>query len=588
MIEKSGFEPPGWLSGEAKLDELAKSIHVDPLAVVWGLAEDCGVRRSPRFGSSSSPVVLPTVADQATNEVASIWLRPFPLSEGEVGAGAIANQPGVKGKSAGQPSVADSLNPMLSDATSPTAIPQAPSGSRQPVPDSQPVPETQPATESRVPVLTETGQVADPPLPTGGEGPNQDAIAGRNDVANRPLPIVVDLNPGLLVAGSQPDLSLNAVQLLPSSPLPPAALVQFTNLVFSGNEGTAGTVQIQLGLTQAPTTPLTITLNAGNYLVVDADNNLQNGTQTTLTFTAANWNLPQTVWFMAEVDGVASDRLTGNDIAYTLSGGATETGSYTLGTVRNTYAPDLTRFNIDLDFRNDTTGYWTAARQAIAQRAANDWSNLIANEWTGFQLNNSFSKLGSDGNYTANTFAVERYVDDLVVFVNTINTNGTAGGFGAVEYDIGGWLTSPQLQTRVGQIAIDPAVGDTFLYNAVLHELGHTLGLVGLNWDGFLQQNLATPQTATFNGPYTTAANGGIPLPLQSQDGANPVTGAFDYWHPAGSVYSAMSYGWIYAVTGPTAIDAAILADSGYQVYGVNVPLPTPVVPPVVAVPAIA
>jgi hypothetical protein len=394
-------------------------------------------------------------------------------------------------------------------------------------------------------------------------------------------PIVIELDartlasrqPGLLERSVGPD----PVQLLPVNPPPPVIpVVQFTNLTFSGLEGATGTVQIQLGITQALTAPLTLTFNAGNFLVVDTDNNLQNGTQTTMTFTAENWNQPRTLWFMAEVDGVATDRLSGNEIAYTLSGGTTATGSFNVGMVHNTYAPDLTRFNIDLDFRNDTTGFWTEARRAIAQRAANDWANLIASEWTGLQLNTSFSKLGNDGNYTSDIFAVKRYVDDLVVFMNTINTNGTAGGFGAVEYDVGGWLSSPELQTRVGQVAIDPAVGDTFLYNAVLHELGHTLGLVGLNWQGFLQQNMATPQTATFSGLYSTAANGGNPVPLQSQDGPNPVTGAFDYWHPANSVQSVMSYGWIYSVTAPTAIDAAMLADSGYQVYGVNVPVPVP------------
>ncbi|MDX2232602.1 MAG: hypothetical protein NW220_23430 [Leptolyngbyaceae cyanobacterium bins.349] len=398
---------------------------------------------------------------------------------------------------------------------------------------------------------------------------------------------------------------------------PSVPLVQFSNLVFSGNEGATGSVQVRLGLSQAPTTPLTLSFNPGNFLVVDADNNLQNGTQTTLTFTAQDWNQPRTIWFIAEVDGVASDRLVGNTIAYTLSiptppvttasvtstpattpttptlpatstrtaptipttPAPLATGTYDLGIVRNTYAPDLTQFNIDLDFRHDTTGFWTAARRAIAQKAANDWSVRIANEWTGLQLNTTLSKIGADGNYSTQTFATKRYVDDLLVFVNTINTNGTAGGFGGVEYSVGGWLTSPELKPRVGQIAIDPAVGDVYLYNAVLHELGHTLGLVGLNWEGFTQQNLATPQTATFNGLFSRAANGGNFIPLQSQNGPNPVTGAYDYWHPASNVFSAMSYGWLYAVQGPTPIDFAMLADSGYRVYGVNTPFPAPPVP---------
>ena len=388
-------------------------------------------------------------------------------------------------------------------------------------------------------------------------------------------------DPAIATEQSTDQSTTTLVLDLPSTPVvdpsvltghtpPVLSEVSFSNLVFSGAEGSAGTVQIRLN--QAPTTPVTLTLSPGNFLAVDADNNLQNGTQTTLTFTADNWNQVQTVGFIAEVDGVATDRTTGNAIAYSLSGGLTETGTYDLGVITNTYAPDLTRFNIDLDFRNDTTGFWTPERQAIAQQAADAWAVQIANEWDGLQLNAAIGQLGNDGNYTAQTFTTQRYVDDLVVFVNTIDTNGTAGGYGVVEYDFGGWISSPSLQPRVGQIAIDPAVGDVYLYNAVLHELGHTLGLVGLNWNGFLQQNLSTPQTATFNGLYTQAAYGGVPMPLQSQDGANPVTGAYDYWHPANSVYSVMSYGWLYSVTTPTAIDFAMLADSGYQVYGVNVP----------------
>lgn len=366
------------------------------------------------------------------------------------------------------------------------------------------------------------------------------------------------------------------------APLPPitqeptvSPSLQFSQLTFDGKEGSSGTVQIQLqGLAQAPTTPLTLTLTAGDFLVVDADNNLQNGTQNTLTFTATDWNQPRTIWLIAEKDGVATDRLTGNAITYSLEGTTSLAGSYDLGTVTNTYAPDLTKFDIDLDFRNDTTGFWTEARRAIAQKAADDWSNRIANEWTGLQLNTTFSKVGADGNYSTQTFATKRYVDDLLVFVNTITSSGAAGGFGGIEYSVGGWLTSPELAPRVGQIAIDPTIGDSFLYNAVLHELGHTLGLVGLNWGGFLQQNLATPQTAVFTGLYSTAVNGGNFIPLQSQDEVNPVTGAYDYWHPASSIYSVMSYGSIYSVTGPTAIDFAMLADSGYSVYGVNVPFP--------------
>lgn len=425
-------------------------------------------------------------------------------------------------------------------------------------------------------------QVTSRPQPTlVGEASSRPTPIMGAELFRRPAPILLSVDTSAL-----PLSTATAPQTPPplaSSPPPATPLVNFTNLIFSGAEGAVGTVQVRLNLAQAPSGPVILTLSPSDFLVVDADNNLQNGTQTSLTFTATDWNQPRTIWFMPEVDGVATNR-SGDRIGYTLAGGVTASGVFEIGPVRNTYAPDLSRFNIDLDFRNDTTGFWTQARQAIAQRAANDWAVRIANEWTGIQLNTALSKIGNDGNYSSQTFATKRYVDDLVVFVNTINTGGIAGGYGGIEYSMGGWLTSPELKPRVGQIAIDPAVGDFYLYNAISHELGHTLGLVGLNWEGFTQQNLASPQTATFNGVYATAANGGRPIPLQSQDGPSSVTGTYDYWHPARNVPSIMSYGWLYWVTAPTPIDFAMLADSGYRVYGVNTPFPP--APPTASPPA--
>jgi len=377
----------------------------------------------------------------------------------------------------------------------------------------------------------------------------------------------------------------NPVVVAPINPpiaLVPVSLVTLSNLLFSGKEGDTGTFQLKLNLAQAPTSNITLAFTPGSFLVVDADNNLQNGTQNFVTFTPQTWDQIQTVWFIAEVDGIGTDRTIGNTIDYQLSGGAADNGTYNLGSIANTYAPDTSRFNIDLDFRNDTSGFWTLERRAIAQKASMDWSSRIANEWTGLQLNGTINKLQLGSTTTA--FQTRRYVDDLVVFVNTINSNGTAGGYGGIEYDYGGWITSADLMPRVGQIAIDEAVSNTYLYNAVSHELGHTLGLLGLNWAGYLKQDFTTPQAAVFKGEYSKALNGGQDIPLQSQDGANPVTGQYDYWHPAGRISSIMSYQWLYYLPGPTEMDFAMLADSGYQVYGVNAPFP-PVVVPVASMP---
>ncbi len=361
---------------------------------------------------------------------------------------------------------------------------------------------------------------------------------------------------------AEPDLQ---AQLHLQTPLVPNEVV-FNNLVFSGREGDIGTLQIQLN--QAPTSDVVVTLAAGAWLTVDADGLVQNGTQASLIFTPENWNQPRTVRFVAEKDNTSTDR-SSNTISYSLSGGLTGSGVYELGTVVNTYAPDLNAFNIDLDFRNDVTGFWTPARQAIAQTAANDWARAIASEWTGFALDNSISLLDS-ATTSQYSFASRRYVDDLVVFVNDYTGTGLEPAVGGPTYEFGGWITTPtELMPRVGQVAISSALltgqSDLILYQVVAHEIGHTLGLLGLNWIGYSLQDQSNPQTATFRGEYSRAANGGNYVPLQSQNGG-------DFSHPGNDVRSIMSYGWIYdpRTTSPTLVDYAMLADSGYQIYGIN------------------
>lgn len=352
-------------------------------------------------------------------------------------------------------------------------------------------------------------------------------------------------------------------------PVAPTGLVTIENLTFSGNEADSGTFQIRLNRT--PTTPVTLTLNTGAFLVVDADANIRNGTQNTITFTAADWNRARTVSFIAERDGAATDRLTGNLVSYTLSGGLTGTASYEIASVRNTYAPDAARFNITLDFRNDYEGFWTPARRAVAQKAADDWATFIVNEWRDLTLNNTIGRLETTAGRPY-SFTTKQYVDDLLVFINPYQGTGTEAGFGGPDYEFGGWITSPELAPRVGQIAIRGSdfaqLPDLTLYQIVAHELGHTLGLTGLNWTGYNLIDRTNPASSTFNGVYSRIANGGRNIPMQSQDGG-------DFAHPANSVRSIMSYGYLYQLTSPSQIDYAMLADSGYRVRGINVQVNT-------------
>ena len=336
---------------------------------------------------------------------------------------------------------------------------------------------------------------------------------------------------------------------------PPPAII--SNLVFSGNEGDSGTFQIKLD--QAPTSNVTLSFNAGSFLTIDADNIVSNGTNNTITFTANNWNQARTVWFIAENDGSSSDRTSGNTIGYTLSGGASGNGTYDLGTITNTYAPDTSAFNIKLDFRNDYLGIWTPERQSIAQQAADDWASLIASELSGLTLTNqTLGQVGADGTYAFN-FTTNQYVDDLVVFVGAYEDD-SSGAWGGML--LGGSSETDPLP-RVGGVTVNASVDwdDETLYSAVSHEIGHTLGLLGMNYTGY-QLVSGSGTSWFFTGAYSKAYNNGEDVPMQSEEDGGG--------HPADSVVSILSYDYIYSLSAPSEMDKRFLADSGYLVYGIN------------------
>ncbi|BAU10658.1 hypothetical protein LEP3755_11440 [Leptolyngbya sp. NIES-3755] len=334
----------------------------------------------------------------------------------------------------------------------------------------------------------------------------------------------------------------------------------FSNLAFSRREGDTGTVQVRLAL--APTSNVTLSFTGSSFITVDADTTIENGTQNSLTFTASDWNVARTIRFIAEQDGSASDR-TSNPISYALSGDFTGNGVYNLGTITNTYAPDNSRFNIDLDYRNDYSGFWTAARRAVAQRAANDWAARIMNELSGYELTNQSLQMFNGQAATAFNFTGNRFIDDLVIFVGAYTINDGWGGWGGIRI-IGGTEPLPRAAMVTVNSFFANSYNDSVLYSLISHEIGHALGLMGGTTVGNSQINTST---ATFMGEFARRANGGSYVQLQSGFG-----------HPADKVRSIMSYGWSYQLSAPTEIDFAMLADHGYRISGINASAGFPIV----------
>jgi hypothetical protein len=355
-------------------------------------------------------------------------------------------------------------------------------------------------------------------------------------------------------------------------------LVTADNLIFSGQEGDSGTFQIRLN--QAPTSNVTLTLSMGDFLTVDADGTLSNGTQNEITFTANDWDIARTIWFIAEQDDSSANRTSNNTIHYTLSGGLTGSGTYTLGTIVNTYAPDNDQFNVDLDFRNDYLGYWTTERRQIAQQAADDWADLIASELSGLTLyDQSIHMVDQSSGFN---FTTNRFIDDLVIFVGAYSDNSDPfeGASGKGGRRVGGSTQSNPLprasmitvNTTGSMINEESDLNNTFnvegnitvtgadiLYSLVSHEIGHALGLLGNTYEGE-QYVLGSGTSRFFTGVYSTAYYDDS-IPMKSDNSG----------HPGNTVASIMSHGhWTQGILTPTELDRRFLADSGYQVYGIN------------------
>lgn len=373
-------------------------------------------------------------------------------------------------------------------------------------------------------------------------------IKSLDDVGQSPQTIEEILKPGTYYIKAETywwqakyDLNLSAN---PVSENP----AQMTNLSFSGKEGDQGTLQIQLN--QQPSSDVTLKFFNGKYLTIDADNDLLNGTQDTITFTPENWNQPRQLSFIAEVDGTKSHRKSGNTIDYAVNGGIEGGGSYNLGVIKNTYAPNNKVFNIDLDFRNDYLNFWNPARKKIAQQAANDWARLIGNELKNSYLGNQ--EILPIVTEQTQPFKVNRFVDDLVIFVNAYGKDDGWGGHGGPD---NGYDKLSPLPTyggiSINSTSYNKSQDDSGIYNLIAHEIGHVLGLVGINYTS--EQLIKGNQ---FVGSYSRTFNNGNNIPLQS-----------DGTHPA-NMPSIMSYS--YDKSTVTELDKRLLADSGYQVYGVN------------------
>ena len=226
--------------------------------------------------------------------------------------------------------------------------------------------------------------------------------------------------------------------------------------------------------------------------------------------------------------------------------------------------------NIEIDWRFSSID--DPLLQALAERAGKSWSRRLLDE---------FGTHVVPAGTTVQHF-VDRARTQLVTgtFHEDVATNGILiawfdsplpGGYGSPEmFD----STDSDFEPWLGVIAIEnfsvnyPA---QWRFHLIAHEIGHVLGFTNTAADyGFpSSERYVNRRNYTFEGPQSTRANDGNPVPFQWLDeNFNWVPprsqgATVDYGH-LGVCSSIMSY--CLDVTKPSEIDFAFLADIGYDV----------------------
>ena len=219
------------------------------------------------------------------------------------------------------------------------------------------------------------------------------------------------------------------------------------------------------------------------------------------------------------------------------------------------------RFNIEVDYRYDTQGFYTDYFKSLVDVAVNEWEDRITSDFATMPAGTVFYINGTQ-------YTLDHDVDDLVIFPKTF-TNSSSGGMFNVsslsrtnsEY---GRTNTSFYQPFAGGVLVNSSwnwdrdgnvvSGEKNLKSTIAHEIGHVLGV-------FIGSNAYMSNVDLINGAYyftganATAANGGnyVPVLYERQHEVISITN------------SVMSYASGRS-SSPTNVDFAMLKDVGYNI----------------------
>ena len=248
----------------------------------------------------------------------------------------------------------------------------------------------------------------------------------------------------------------------------------------------------------------------------------------------------------------------------------------------------VSTFNIEFDYRFDTTGFFknNPNRQAVLESAATYWESVIQDEFENIPVGTKLSiKNPSTGDIE--NIVLDREIDDFLIFVGAgpINAAGITYGFDPNAFR--DRLDGVNYEPFVGSIAFDtnisyivdstpfdftdtpsepgtpgPGGGITSLFISAAHELQHALGFT----NGTPAFN-ARINGSSFDGPNARAVNGGNPMPLRPAPDLSHLISIVS----SGGLPSLLGDGGGAGLQIPTKVDLSLLADIGYKIDGFTV-----------------
>lgn len=258
------------------------------------------------------------------------------------------------------------------------------------------------------------------------------------------------------------------------------------------------------------------------------------------------------------------------------------------------------QFDIQFDYRFDTSGFFAdPARRATLGAAARTWESLIQDEFADVPAGIPF-QVQNPQTGQLETVVFNAPFDDLVIFVGAQSTPFAEGadalaaakpdGLNVVGSTFANRFNGSNFEPWMGTISFsnnptftdgtaapwffdstpetgnDIPTGSTDFLSTALHEIAHVLGFGSAP----IFQNQVT--NGSFRGPNAIAANGGVPVPLDAS------LGHFQDGFVVDGQPTLMGATTPYRRQTITRLDAAILADIGYQISGFQTQGSTPAI----------